>query len=275
MRSLEKSPSSLFMAARSCLLECDLERKLALTDTTAVAWRAGMLALDGWSDAADIVEAGRPVRPELVHPNRLPRRRLGSEQGRLALIHAIAHIEFNAINLAWDAVQRFPGLPDDFYSDWIQVAREEVYHFRLLRERLRAGGIDYGDFPAHNGLWEMAMRTAHDPLVRMALVPRMLEARGLDVTPGIMQRFAKIGDQETVAALQVILDEEVGHVQFGSRWFNHLCEQRGLAPEQTYFELLQRFVEGEIRCPLHRQARRQAGFSEKELKRLEALCRHG
>jgi uncharacterized ferritin-like protein (DUF455 family) len=263
------------MAARSCLLECDLERKLALTDTTAVAWQAGMLALDGWSDAADIVEAGRPVRPELVHPNRLPRRRLGSEQGRLALIHAIAHIEFNAINLAWDAVQRFPGLPDDFYSDWIQVAREEVYHFRLLRERLRAGGIDYGDFPAHNGLWEMAMRTAHDPLVRMALVPRMLEARGLDVTPGIMQRFAQIGDQETVAALQVILDEEVGHVQFGSRWFNHLCEQRGLAPEQTYFELLQRFVEGEIRCPLHRQARRQAGFSEKELKRLEALCRHG
>jgi uncharacterized ferritin-like protein (DUF455 family) len=274
MSPLENSSSSLFQAARACLLECDLERKLALTDTIAAAWQAGELVLDGWSDAAGVVEAGRPARPELVHPHRLPRRRLGSEQGRLALIHAIAHIEFNAINLAWDAVQRFAGLPADFYSDWIQVAREEVYHFRLLRERLRAGGVDYGDFPAHNGLWEMAMRTAHDPLVRMALVPRMLEARGLDVTPGIMQRFTEIGDQETVAALQVILDEEVGHVQFGSRWFNHLCEQRGLAPEQTYFELLHRFVEGEIRCPLHRQARRQAGFSEAELKRLEALCRH-
>ncbi len=262
----------LYPAARACLLEADLETKLSLTDRTAAAWRAGALRLEGWSGADAITEPGRPARPELVHPQRLPRRRLGSEQGRLALIHAIAHIEFNAINLAWDAVQRFAGLPPEFYRDWIQVAQEEAHHFRLVRERLRAGGVDYGDFPAHNGLWEMALRTAHDPLVRMALVPRMLEARGLDVTPGIMRRFEEIGDRETVAALQVILDEEVGHVQFGSRWFNHLCAQRGLEPEATYFELLQRFVEGEIRCPLHRQARRQAGFSEAELERLEALC---
>jgi uncharacterized ferritin-like protein (DUF455 family) len=268
----EKISGSLFQAARRCLLECNPERKLELTDRTADAWVAGALLLDGWSEADGIIEAGRPARPELVHPQRLPRRRLGSEKGRLALIHAIAHIEFNAINLAWDAVQRFPGLPADFYTDWIQVAREEVYHFRLLRERLWAGGIDYGDFPAHNGLWEMALRTAHDPLVRMALVPRMLEARGLDVTPGIMRRFEEIGDRETVAALQVILDEEVVHVQFGSRWFKRLCEQRGVVPETTYFDLLEAYVEGEIRCPLHRQARRQAGFSEAELKRLEALC---
>jgi uncharacterized ferritin-like protein (DUF455 family) len=274
MNELNNKSNSLYQAARACLLEHELERKLLRSDETAAAWEAGELRLDGWRDATDIVEAGRPPRPELVHPHRLPRRRLGSEKGRLALIHAIAHIEFNAINLAWDAVQRFPGLPADFYRDWIQVAREEVYHFRLLRERLRAGGVDYGDFPAHNGLWEMAMRTAHDPLVRMALVPRMLEARGLDVTPGIIGRFEEIGDRETVAALKVILDEEVGHVQFGSRWFNHLCEQRGLVPETTYFELLEAYVEGEIRCPLHRQARRQAGFSDAELKRLESLCQH-
>ncbi len=272
MRAEVVESGSLFQAARACLLERDLEAKLSLTERAAEAWRAGALSLEGWSAADAITEAGRPARPELVHPQRLPRRRLGSEQGRLALIHAIAHIEFNAINLAWDAVQRFAGLPADYYRDWIQVAQEEAHHFRLVRERLRDGGVDYGDFPAHNGLWEMALRTAHDPLVRMALVPRMLEARGLDVTPGIMRRFEEIGDRETVAALQVILDEEVGHVQFGSRWFNHLCEQRGLAPEATYFELLQRFVEGEIRCPLHRQARRQAGFSEAELERLEALC---
>jgi uncharacterized ferritin-like protein (DUF455 family) len=267
-----KMPASLYQAARECLLERDLERKLTLTDATAAAWEAGELALRDWPEGDDIGEAGRPAMPRLVHPSQLPRRRLGSETGRLALIHAIAHIEFNAINLAWDAVQRFPDLPPGYYSDWVRVAREEACHFRLLRERLHDGGVDYGDFPAHNGLWEMAMRTAHDPLVRMALVPRMMEARGLDVTPGIMRRFERIGDRETVAALQVILDEEVGHVEFGSRWFTYLCKQRGLGPETTYFELLNRFVDGGIRCPLHRQARRQAGFSESELERLEALC---
>jgi uncharacterized ferritin-like protein (DUF455 family) len=272
MKPSNHPSGSLYEAARACLLAKDLEQKLSLTDKTAAAWEAGELALAGHNPSQEITEAGRPARPELVNPQQLPRRRLGSEKGRLALIHAIAHIEFNAINLAWDAVQRFVGLPAAFYSDWIQVAREEVYHFRLLRERLRAGGVDYGDFPAHNGLWEMALRTAHDPLVRMALVPRMLEARGLDVTPGIMRRFEEIGDQETVAALQVILDEEVGHVQFGTRWFRYLCEQRDLEPEQTYFELLESFLDGEMRCPLHRQARRQAGFSETELTRLEALC---
>jgi len=269
----DSSPrQSLFQVARKCLLTTSLNEKLLLTDQAAQAWQAGALAVSGWTPVPAIVEAGRPARPELVHPSRLSRRGLGSEKGRLALIHAITHIEFNAINLAWDAVQRFPELPAEFYGDWIQVAQEEVHHFRLLRERLREGGVDYGDFPAHNGLWEMAMRTAHDPLVRMALVPRMLEARGLDVTPGIMQRFAAIGDSKTVEALQVILDEEVGHVQFGSRWFNYLCESRGLPPEATYFELLAPFVEGGIRCPLHRQARRQAGFSEAELIRLEDLC---
>ncbi len=272
MTASNRPAGSLFQAARECLLASDLAQKLSLTDSTAAAWEAGELGLDEPDPVQEITEAGRPARPELVHPRQLPRRRLGSEQGRLALIHAIAHIEFNAINLAWDAVQRFAGLPAAFYSDWIRVAREEARHFRLLRERLRAGGVDYGDFAAHNGLWEMAQRTAHDPLVRMALVPRMLEARGLDVTPGIMRRFEEIGDRETVAALQVILHEEVGHVQFGSRWFGYLCEQRGLDAEETYFSLLESFLDDEIRCPLHRQARRQAGFSEAELKRLEALC---
>jgi uncharacterized ferritin-like protein (DUF455 family) len=269
----ESPAQSLYQAARRCLQATSVERKLSLSDDTAEAWRRGELTLTGWTSAAHIVEAGHPERPQLVHPSRLPRRRAGSEAGRLALIHAIAHIEFNAINLAWDAVQRFPDLPAGFYTDWIQVAREEVHHFRLLRERLREGGVDYGDYPAHNGLWEMAMRTAHDPLVRMALVPRMLEARGLDVTPGIMQRFADIGDTQTVAALQVILDQEVGHVSAGSRWFNHLCESRGLPPVATYFELLDEFVHGAIRCPLHHRARREAGFSEDELQRLEALCK--
>ncbi|MCU7932773.1 MAG: ferritin-like domain-containing protein [Candidatus Thiodiazotropha sp. (ex Codakia rugifera)] len=263
---------SLYLAARSCL-QCDaVDEKLQLTDRTATAWACGELTLCDWTSSDSIIHAGHPQHPALVHPSQLPRRGLGSETGRLALIHAIAHIEFNAINLAWDAVQRFPDLPEEYYSDWIQVAREEVHHFRLLRERLRDGGVDYGDFPGHNGLWEMAVRTAHDPLIRMALVPRMLEARGLDVTPGIMRRFEAIGDRETVKVLQVILAEEVGHVQFGSKWYSYLCQQRGLEPEETYFDLLENFLNGEIRCPLHHQARREAGFSKQELQRLEALC---
>jgi uncharacterized ferritin-like protein (DUF455 family) len=262
---------SLYQAARTCLLSRELEEKLQLTDSVAQAWAAGELALTGWSEA-EILEAGRPAKPELVPPAQLPRRGLGSERGRLALIHAIAHIEFNAINLAWDAVQRFPGMPREYYTDWVQVAKEEAHHFRLLRDRLLDGGIDYGEFEAHDGLWQMARRTAHDPLIRMALVPRMLEARGLDVTPGIMERFHKLGDQLTVAALEIIQQEEVGHVTFGDRWFRYLCQQRGVEPEETYFSLLSDFLNGEIRCPLHREARLQAGFTPGELDRLEALC---
>lgn len=263
---------SLFQAARDCLLIESVDDKLQRTDEVAETWQSGKFDLDAEAGTQNIIEAGRPAKPQLVHPSQLPRRGLGTEQGRLALIHAIAHIEFNAINLAWDAVQRFSGMPLDYYNNWVQVAQEEARHFRLLRERLQDAGAEYGDFPAHNGLWDMAVRTADDPLVRMALVPRMLEARGLDVTPGIMQRFRKLGDTQTVDVLQVILTEEVGHVEYGSRWFNYLCAQRGLDPETTYFDLLNNFLNGEIRCPLHRKARLQAGFTEHELDRLEMLC---
>jgi uncharacterized ferritin-like protein (DUF455 family) len=264
--------NSLFTAARHCLLTADVEDKLRLSNITVEAWRSGRLQLSGWTPADQILEAGRPARPQLVHASQVPRRGLGSEQGRLALIHAIAHIEFNAINLAWDAVQRFSDLPAEFYGDWVRVADEEAHHFHLLRQRLQEAGADYGDFAAHNGLWDMAMRTAHDPLVRMALVPRMLEARGLDVTPGMIKRLRQLGDHQTVQVLQLILDEEIGHVALGSRWFSYLCRQRGLQPEVAYFDLLNDFLNGEIRCPLHRQARLEAGFSERELDRLEALC---
>ena len=210
------------------------------------------------------------MRPELLHPSQLERRGLGSDRGRAAMIHAITHIEFNAINLAWDAVHRFRDLPTDYYSDWIQVALDEVYHFQLLQRGLQQLGYKYGDFTAHNGLWELACRTAHDPLVRMALIPRMMEARGLDVTPGIMRRFEAVGDSDTVDALQVILREEIGHVAAGDRWFRYLCEQRGLEPESTYFALLDEYMGSEVvRSPLHVEARLQAGFSQDEIDRLE------
>jgi uncharacterized ferritin-like protein (DUF455 family) len=208
-----------------------------------------------------------------VAPGILAHRRIGTHEGQAALVHAVAHIEFNAINLACDAVYRFRDLPNNYYADWARVAAEEAQHFSLLQERLVQLGYRYGDFPAHNGLWELAVETAGDPLLRMALVPRVMEARGLDVTPGMMERFASIGDKQTVAILQVILRDEVGHVEAGSRWFRYLCGERGLEPESTYFSLLDQHLAGGIRCPLHKEARREAGFTESELMRLEALCR--
>jgi uncharacterized ferritin-like protein (DUF455 family) len=165
-------------------------------------------------------------------------------------------------------------MPSAFQDDWLQVAAEEVHHFELVRERLRSLDQDYGDFPAHDGLWQLARNTASDPLLRMGLVPRVMEARGLDVTPGIMERFRALGDDDSVAVLEVILRDEVGHVEAGSRWFHHLCRERGLAPESTYFELLARHLNNRIHCPLHRQARLAAGFSVAELDRLESLCRN-
>lgn len=213
--------------------------------------------------------AGRPECPELVSPSSLPRRGLGSVQGRVALLHAVAHIEFNAINLALDAAARFAGMPEAFYRDWLSVAHDEARHYRLLEKRLSDLGAAYGDLPAHNGLWEMAEKTAHDPLVRMALVPRVLEARGLDVTPGMIEKLRQAGDLESVACLEIILDEEVRHVAIGSHWFRYLCDQRDLEPEATFRSLLKKYFAGGLRGPFNHPARLQAGFTESELEELE------
>ncbi len=245
---------------------------MRLTTEVADAWQSGELSLDTDQQWEPINEPGRPERPVLVSPRDLPRRTLAHAEGRAALIHAVAHIEFNAINLAWDVVQRFCGLPRAFYDDWVRIAREEAYHFGLMRQRLLDLGSDYGAFPAHDGLWDMARRTAHDLLVRMALVPRVLEARGLDVTPGMIERFRGAGDLETVAALEIILRDEVGHVAVGSRWFRTLCEERALDPESVYFELVDDYLRGEIRCPLNLPDRRRAGFGDRELQRLQGMC---
>jgi uncharacterized ferritin-like protein (DUF455 family) len=207
---------------------------------------------------------GRPARPALVSPRDVPYRGLGSAEGRAALVHAVAHIEFNAVNLALDAALRFDGMPADYYADWIGVARDEARHFGLLIARLAELGHAYGDFPAHNGLWEAAEKTAHDPLLRMALVPRVLEARGLDVTPGMIHRLREVGDARTAEMLGVILDEEVAHVAIGTRWFRYLCARRGLDPVQTFRTLLS---EHRVRLqrPLNEAARVRAGFEALEL----------
>ena len=212
--------SSLFKAARECLDAVSVEDKIALTHRHAAAFMRGELSVpEDASGPEPIRMPGRPQRPRLVHPRDLPRRGFGSVEGRAAFIHSIAHIELNAIDLGWDAVYRFRGLPADFYADWVRVADDEARHFSMLRGRLQALGYDYGDFDAHNGLWEMCEKTAHDGLARMALVPRVLEARGLDVTPGMIVKLRSLGDDATADVLEVILREEVAHVAAGSRWF--------------------------------------------------------
>lgn len=261
----------LYHAARACLAEQDPERKCDRTRATWAQLQAGAVCITPVAHGVSLDAPGRPTRPVLVHPRELPKRRLTTPEGRAALLHALAHIEFNAINLAWDAVCRFAGMPAEFYRDWASVADEEAYHFRLLRERLGSLGHEYGDLPAHNGLWAMALQTRDDALIRMALVPRVLEARGLDVTPGIMQRLEEVGDADSAAVLQIILRDEIGHVAVGSRWFEYLCRQRGLEPRATFRKLLNEYMRGQIKGPFHRAAREQAGFSAAELDDLEAL----
>ncbi|WP_240099008.1 ferritin-like domain-containing protein [Thermomonas flagellata] len=262
---------SLFAAARACLDAATPDAKPALTLAMAEAFARGELAID--DDApppAPIRMPGRPARPRLVHPRDLPRRGFGSREGRAAFLHAVAHIEFNAIDLAWDAVYRFRGMPPAFYADWVAVARDEARHFTLLRARLREFGHDYGDFDAHNGLWEMAEKTAHDGLARMALVPRVLEARGLDVTPGMIVKLRALGDGATADILELILREEVAHVAAGSRWYRWHCERAGVEPRACFRALLREYASGVLHKPFNTAARLQAGFDPEELESLLA-----
>lgn len=259
-------------AALACLLSDDAEAKCELTRSVGAAWDAGELRADPDAAVLDLRVPGRPERPRLVAPRALAARGVGTLDGRAALVHAIAHIEFNAINLAWDAVARFRGLPDAFYADWIAVARDEARHFVLLQRRLAALGHRYGDFDAHDGLWDMALRTAHACRERMALVPRVLEARGLDVTPAMVQRLQAVGDAETAAILELILREEVAHVATGSRWFRWCCERDGYDPDAHFEELLRRHAGPALRGPFNQRARRAAGFNDHELALIARLA---
>ena len=261
---------SLYARAYACLMAESVAEKLALTQQIAQAWQIGVLNLDDDAPALAVPVPGRPARPELVPPRGLKKRSIHTPHGYGALLHSIAHIEFNAINLAWDAVYRFRGLPREYYDDWVRVAAEEAYHFGLLQARLQAFGFEYGDFPAHNGLWETAVETAHDVLARMILVPRTLEARGLDVTPQIVEKIMSAGDQETVAVLAIILRDEITHVAAGTRWFNFVCAQRGIDPLQTFGDGIAQ-MRGTLKGPFNLSARLAAGFSAEEMSLLENL----
>jgi len=257
-------------AALLALAACDPADKVA--QVAAVWARRDTAAISHASLAAtSALIPGHPARPELIHPAKVPRRSPASAEGRAALIHAITHIEFNAINLALDAIWRFDGMPDDYYRDWLRVAKEEAYHFTLLREHLATLGHVYGDFPAHDNLWIMCERTRDDVTARMALVPRTLEARGLDATPQIQAKLRQVGTPDALRAveiLEIILRDEVGHVAIGNKWYAWLCAQGGLEPVAAYASFATKYQAPRLHGPFNLQARRAAGFSGEELELL-------
>ncbi len=263
------SSRSVHDAAEVCLMEHDIEQKITLTNTLTEHFQKGDLDIGSNMAVRTIPEPGRPDYPILVAPRELSRRSMRDEAGRAALVHAIAHIEFNAINLALDVVYRFRDQPRAFYADWLQVAQEEACHFKLLAAHLNKLGYAYGDFPGHNGLWEMAVETDYDVLVRMALVPRVMEARGLDVTPGIMAKFEQVGDIDMLKILTTIQRDEVGHVEIGTRWYRYFCAQRGWSALETFKQLIEKHMKGGVSGPYDTMRRKQAGFTDDELEYLE------
>lgn len=269
---ISRAMPDLHERALTALTESDPAAKCAAARALLRDWDTDRLVLGAASPATMGISApGRPARPLLVSPRAVERRKVSTAEGRAALIHALAHIEFNAVNLALDAVYRFSGLPREFYGDWIRVAAEEAHHFTLLRDHLRVLGFDYGSFSAHDGLWEMAAKTAHDPLVRMALVPRLLEARGLDASPVLIAKLRSCGDRRAVAIMEVIQRDEVKHVRIGNRWYAYLCRERGVDPVETFRGLLREHG-ARLRTPFDLVARRQAGFSETEIALLQELA---
>jgi uncharacterized ferritin-like protein (DUF455 family) len=253
--------SALAAEAVTILETAEAAGKARRARTVAAAWRAGEIAAVG--SAKPPARPARPTRPELKHPTEVPKRKISrGTAGRGALLHALAHIELNAVDLAADIVARFTGeeLPRGFYDDWLTVADEEGKHYLLLAERLAALGLAYGDLPAHDGLWQAAEGTAHDLLARLAVVPLVLEARGLDVTPAMIAKLREVEDHESTAVLQVIYAEEIGHVAIGKRWFDFLCARRGLDPQQTWQDLVRRHFRGRLKPPFNEPARAEAGL---------------
>ena len=251
-------------------LRHDALRILTLTNPAAKAAAARALDVAGPLDRSAVLHSaamvpGRPRQPRLVPPDRVPRRTPFTPEGRAAQLHAIAHIEFNAINLALDAVWRWSGMPEAYYRDWLRVAQEEALHFTLVAEHLATFGHTYGDFDAHDGLWIMCERTSGDLTARMALVPRTLEARGLDATPPMQAKLRRAGDLRAVEILDLILRDEIGHVAIGNRWYRWLCARDGLDPVAHYATLAARHDAPRLKGPLNLDARRQAGFTASEL----------
>lgn len=254
----------LIGAAREIVAASDPLSKVARAQAVQHAWSSQNLSLGLRSARVTMPDRpGRPVHPVLLPPKAMPKRSLGSEKGRIALLHALAHIELNAIDMTWDLIGRFghEPLPRAFFDDWVRVGAEEAYHFKLISARLEELGAAYGDLPAHDGLWQAAQATGHDLLARVAVVPLVLEARGLDVTPALIDGLKGVGDARSAAVLEVIYRDEKGHVATGMRWFRYLCQELRMAPEPAFHDLVRANFRGPIKPPFNEAARAEAGLS--------------
>lgn len=252
--------SNIGEGAISVLRTPDPAEKVRLSHKYAKLWRTGKL--EAVFASPPPARPARPEYPELKIPRDMPRRRKGkSLANRITLLHAVTHIELNAIDLAWDIVARFGGnLPKSFTDDWVQVADDEARHFALMAKRLDELGSFYGALPAHDGLWQSALETRHDVLARLAIVPLVLEARGLDVTPHMIRQFENMQDTKSAAALKIIYSEEISHVFAGQKWFSHICRDKGLEPIATFQQMVKKYFTGQIKPPFNDEARIRAGF---------------
>ena len=258
--SRRRTFESLTEAAVAVLETAPADAKADLSRAIAALWRDGEITGIGAVRPPD--RPARPARPRLLMPRDMPRRRGAGPAKRIAFLHALAHIELNAIDLAWDLIARFadPALPREFHDDWVRVADEEARHFSLLAGLLDDAGAAYGDLPAHDGLWEAAAETADDILARIAIVPMVLEARGLDIAPDAIERLGRAGDEASVRVLEIIARDEETHVGFGVKWFDRLCAERGLDPADTFRELVRFRFKGVLKPPFAEAARERAGF---------------
>ncbi len=258
-------PKTLTQMATEVLTTADGREKTALSKRHAAAWFASR---KGEGDAIEIGTAtppltpARPKKPELLSPREVPKRKPGSEAGRIALLHAVAHIELNAVDLHWDIIARFGHvpMPIGFYDDWVKCAEEESRHFEMVCDCLEQMGSFYGALPAHAGMWRAAEDTAEDLMGRLAVVPMVLEARGLDVTPGMIDIFRKAKAEQAIAALEVIYAEEVGHVAYGSKWFHFLCGRENADPKDVFHQLVRRYFHGALKPPFNEEKRAEAGL---------------
>ncbi len=261
-------------AARAIVLAADPMQKVGRARHTARLWQQGKLGLGRVSQRLAMPDRpGRPAKPEMMAPRDMPRRSAGGEKGRFALLHALAHIELNAVDMSWDLIGRFAheGMPSAFFDDWVQVGLEEAKHFDLLCRRLGELGGGYGDLPAHDGLWQSAQATGHDLTARLAVVPLVLEARGLDVTPAMIDNLNRAADDTSAAVLEIIYRDEKRHVAFGVRWFRFMCERQGLAPEPTFQALVRANFRGTVKPPFNDRARAEAGLAPGFYKPLSAF----
>lgn len=267
-------PTTLTAAARTIVATPDLAEKVRLARITAKAWFGGSLSIGHVSDRIAMPDRpGRPERPLLLAPRDMPRRSTGGLKGRIALLHSLAHIELNAVDMTWDLVGRFANadVPRSFFDNWVQVGLEEAKHFDLLDRRLTALGVAYGDLPAHDGLWQAAQATAGNLLARVAVVPLVLEARGLDVTPIMIEKLTRDGDLESAAVIEIIYRDEKRHVAFGAKWFRFLCERERLAPEPAFHDLVRTYFKGALKPPFNDRARSEAGLTPGFYKPLSGL----